>query len=197
MDSATTYYQTNLTTDINYLKGVGPQRGNALKRYGIENVGQLLHHYPRRYLDRTNIKLIRETKLGEEAVIVGKVVGFGMKQARKRRFFQMSLSDSTGHLTCIWFNSISWIIDKFNVGNRVAVFGKLEFRKGFQIVHPEFDILEEGEDPINTGKILPQYPSTAALKAVGLEGRGFRKIINKALELVTNDIEDYFTSEFI
>ena len=94
MDSATTYYQTNLTTDINYLKGVGPQRGNALKRYGIENVGQLLHHYPRRYLDRTNIKLIRETKLGEEAVIVGKVVGFGMKQARKRRFFQMSLSDS-------------------------------------------------------------------------------------------------------
>jgi ATP-dependent DNA helicase RecG len=197
MKSVATYYQTNLTTDINYLRGVGPQRGNALKKYGIENIGQLLHHYPRRYLDRTNIKYIRETKLGEEAVIIGKITSFGMKQARKRRFFQMSLSDSTGHLTCIWFNSISWIVDKFQVGDSIAVFGKLEFRKGFQIVHPEFDILEKGEDPVNTGKILPQHPSTAALKAVGLEGRGFRRIISTALELVVDDIEDYFTQEFL
>jgi len=196
MTSATTYYQTNLTTDITYLKGVGPQRGGALKRYGIENVGQLLHHFPRRYLDRTNIKYIREVKIGEEAVIIGKVASFGMQQARRRRFFQMTLNDPTGYLTCVWFNSISWIVDKFQEGDSIAVFGKIEFRKGFQIIHPEFDILEEGEDPVNTGKILAQYPSTAALKAVGLEGRGFRKIINVALELVVEEIEDYFTPEF-
>jgi len=196
MTSATTYYQTNLTTDITYLKGVGPQRGGALKRYGIENVGQLLHHFPRRYLDRTNIKNIREVKIGEEAVIIGKIASFGMQQARRRRFFQMTLNDPTGYLTCVWFNSISWIVDKFQEGDSIAVFGKMEFRKGFQIIHPEFDILEEGEDPVNTGKILAQYPSTAALKAVGLEGRGFRKIINVALELVVEEIEDYFTPEF-
>ena len=196
MSSATTYYQTNLTTDITYLKGVGPQRGNALKKYGIENVGQLLHHYPRRYLDRTNIKYIREVKIGEEAVIIGKIASFGMQQSRRRRFFQLTLNDPTGYLTCVWFNSISWIIDKFQIGDSIAVFGKIEFRKGFQIIHPEFDILEEGEDPVNTGKILAQYPSTAGLKAVGLEGRGFRKIINVALELVAEDIEDYFTPEF-
>ncbi len=115
MTSATTYYQTNLTTDINYLKGVGSQRGNALKKYGIENIGQLLHHYPRRYLDRTNIKYIREIKLGEKAVIIGKLTSFGMKQARRRRFFQATLNDPTGNLTCVWFNSISWIVDKFQI----------------------------------------------------------------------------------
>ena len=197
MDSTTTYYQTNLTTDINYLKGVGPQRGRALKKYGIENVGQLLYHFPRRYLDRTNIKSIRETKLGEEAVIIGKVISFGMKQARKRRYFQLNLNDSTGYLTCVWFNSISWIIDKFQIGDNIAVFGKLEFRKGFQIIHPEFDILEIGEDPVNTGKILSQYPSSADLKAVGLEGRGFRRIISTALDLVSESIVDYFTTDFI
>jgi ATP-dependent DNA helicase RecG len=92
MTSTTTYYQTNLTTDITYLKGVGPQRGGALKRYGIENVGQLLNHFPRRYLDRTNIKYIREVKIGEEAVIIGKIGSFGMQKAR-RRFFQMTLND--------------------------------------------------------------------------------------------------------
>ena len=125
MTTATTYYQTNLNTDITYLKGVGPQRGKALKKYGIENVGQLLHHYPRKYLNRTNIRCIREIKLGEEAVIIGKIVSFGMKHARSRKFFQMKLNDSTGYLTCIWFNSISWIIDKFQIGDSIAVFGKM------------------------------------------------------------------------
>ena len=76
MNTATTYYQTNLETDITYLKGVGPQRGNALKKYGIENVGHLLYHFPRQYLDRTTIKYIRETKIGEEAVIIGKIESF-------------------------------------------------------------------------------------------------------------------------
>ena len=196
MPSATTYYQTNLDTDITYLKGVGPQRGRALKKYGIENVGQLFYHFPRRYLDRTTIKYIRETKLGEEAVIIGRVESFGMKQARKRRYFQMLLNDPTGHLTCVWFNSISWITDKFKIGDSVAVFGKLEFHNGFQIIHPEFDILEEGEDPVNTGKILSQYSSTADLKSVGLDSRGFRKIIHTALNQMGNEIKDYYTSDF-
>ena len=196
MTSATTYYQTNLDTDITYLKGVGPQRGNALKQYGIENVGHLLYHFPRRYLDRTTIQYIRETKIGEETVIIGKIESFGMKQARKKRYFQMLLNDPTGYLTCVWFNSISWITDKFQIGDTVAVFGKLEFHNGFQIIHPEFDILEDGEDPVNTGKILAQYPSTAALKTVGLDSRGFRKIIHTALEQLSSDITDYFAPEF-
>ncbi len=118
-----------------------------------------------------------------------------MKQARKRRYFQMLINDPTGYLTCVWFNSISWITDKFHIGDTIAVFGKFEFHNGFQIIHPEFDILEEGEDPINTGKILAQYPSTAELKNVGLDSRGFRKIIETALEQITSYIEDYFTSE--
>ena len=196
MNSATTYYQTNLETDITYLKGVGPQRGNALKKIGIETVGQLLYHFPRKYLDRTTIKNIREIKLGEKAVIIGKVESFGMKRARKRHYFQMLLNDPTGYLTCIWFNSISWITDKFQIGDTIAVFGKIEFHKGFQIIHPEFDILAEGEDPVNTGKILAQYPSTAGLKAVGLDSRGFRKIIHTALEQIASEVKDYFTSEF-
>ena len=77
----------------------------------------------------------------------------------------------------------------------MAVFGKLEFHNGFQIIHPEFDILEEGEDPVNTGRILAQYPSTAGLKSVGLDSRGFRKIIHVALEQMTSEIKDYLTPE--
>ena len=65
-------------------------------------------------------------------------------------------------------------------------------------VKPSTVFYEEwtGRKSGQTGKILAQYPSTAALKAVGLEGRGFRKIIHVALELVVDEIEDYFTPEF-
>ena len=192
MDSVKTFFQTSLDTDITYLKGVGPQRGSALKKNGIENIGLLLHHFPRKYLDRTTIKSIRDTKIGEETVIIGKIESFGMKQTRKRRYFQILINDPTGYLTCVWFNSISWIVDKFKIGDNIAVFGKLEFHNGFQIIHPEFDILEDDDDFVNTGKILAQYPSTALLKSVGLESRGFRKIISTAFELLEGKINDYF-----
>ena len=196
MASAITYYQTNLSTDITYLKGVGPNRGNALKKYGIDNIGELLYHFPRRYLDRTNIKTIRELKLGDEAVIVGRVESFGLQRTRKRSFFKMLLTDSTGYLSCNWFHGISWISDKFQVGDNVAVFGKIEFYEGFNIIHPEFDILDGYEDPINTGRIISQYPSTTELKAVGLESRGFRKIISTAFELLEDVIQDFYPQEF-
>ena len=125
MDSVKTFFQTSLDTDITYLKGVGPQRGSALKKYGIENIGSLLHHFPRKYLDRTTIKSIRDTKIGEETVIIGKIESFGMKKTRKRRYFQVLIYDPTGYLTCVWFNSISWIVDKFKIGDTIGTTTKI------------------------------------------------------------------------
>ncbi|MBC8214782.1 MAG: ATP-dependent DNA helicase RecG [Candidatus Marinimicrobia bacterium] len=192
MDTPQSFYQTNLETDITYLKGVGPKRAEALQKSGIETIADLLHHYPRRYLDRTTIKSIAELRVGDEAVIIGKVSAFGYRKTRKRNFFQMVLSDSTGNLQCVWFNGISWISDKFTVGDHIAVFGKVEFFNGFQIIHPDFDMLDKDEDPVNTGRILPLYPGGADLKSVGLDSRAFRKLIKTAFEKI-GKIPDYFS----
>ena len=51
-------FHTNLETDITYLKGVGPNRGRKLKKYGIDVIQDLFYHFPRKYLNRTNIILI-------------------------------------------------------------------------------------------------------------------------------------------
>ena len=96
----------SLETEIQFIKGVGPKRAHALESLNIFTIKDLVYYFPRKYLDRTNIKYIREIKIGEEAVIIGKIVSFGMKQARKRRFFQMMIKDSTGYINCVWFNSI-------------------------------------------------------------------------------------------
>ncbi len=190
------YYNTTLETDIMYIKGVGPARGKVLKKHGIDTVSDLIYHLPRKYLDRTNIKTIRELRIGDEAVILGKIESYGVKPTKKRRFFQITITDSTGSLNCVWFRGVSWISDKFEVGDAIAIFGKVEFYNGLKIIHPEFDLIDE-DDPINTQRIIPLYPTTQELKTVGLDSRGLRRIIINAFNGLDGDIDDFYNSNFI
>ena len=115
------YNRIYLDTEIQYLKGVGPKRGAVLKSFGINNIQELLRNFPRKYLDRTNVKLINQIQIGEKVVIVGDVVSFGLKRLKKGNFFQLVIADSTGTLTCIWFHAVSWIIEKFKKGDIVDI----------------------------------------------------------------------------
>ena len=179
------------TTPIQYLPGVGPKRAEALATVGIDTVDDLLHYYPRRYLDRTTVKSIHDVKKNDETTIVGTVEVCGERQMRKRKLFQAVLSDGTGMITLIWFNGIKYIKNAVQKGDRLAVHGKVEFYNGFQIVHPDFDKLDSDADPINTGTIIPLYPLTAELKKVRIDHRSFRRII-KENEEVFSIIKDHF-----
>ena len=183
--------QTDLNTPIKYIRGVGPKRATALATAGIDTVNDLLHYYPRRYLDRTTVKSIHELKKGDQATMVGTVEVCGERQARKRKLFQAVLSDGTGMITLVWFNGVKYIKNAVQKGDRLAVHGKVEFYNGFQIVHPDFDKLDSDADPINTGTIIPLYPLTAELKKVRIDHRSFRRIIKENEEMFSI-IEDYF-----
>ena len=188
----------NLYTDIKFLKGVGPQRASILNQNNIETINDLIRYYPRKYLDRTSIKKIREVKIGERAVVVAKVQSCSMKRTKKNRYFQVTVTDDFGgYINCMWFNSLSWITDKFNIGDNVAFFGKIEFYQNLRIIHPEFDILDESDDPINTGCIVPLYASNNLLKKVGLDSRGIRKLILKIFKNLDHEIFDYFDIKFL
>jgi len=183
--------QTDLNTPIKYIRGVGPKRATALATAGIDTVNDLLHYYPRRYLDRTTVKSIHELKKGDQATMVGTVEVCGERQARKRKLFQVVLSDGTGMITLVWFNGVKYIKNAVQKGDRLAIHGKVEFYNGFQIVHPDFDKLDSDADPINTGTIIPLYPLTAELKKVHIDHRSFRRIIKENEEMFSI-IEDYF-----
>ena len=120
-------FKNPIYDDITYLKGVGPKRAEELKKYGINFIVDVLHHIPRKYLDRRNIKKINQCKIGEETVIIGKIISKNIKVIGKRRLFQLTIGDETGNLQCIWFNGLSWIVDKFNINEQIAVYGKIEF----------------------------------------------------------------------
>ncbi len=188
--------QINLNTEIQYLKGVGPKRGKILNNFGISNVQDLIRNFPRKYLDRTNLKKINEIKINEKVVIVGIIESFGVKKLRKGKYFQLNISDETGAIQCIWFHGISWIIEKFKKGDHIAIFGKVEFYQGYRIIHPEFDLFDNTEDPLNTGKIIPIYASNNILKKVSLDSRGIRKLIYKALQKISY-LKDHFHPDFL
>ena len=136
-------------------------------------------------------------KVGNEVLIVGKVRNCGLRKTKKRNYYQVTLKDGHGSVNLIWFHALSWIIGKFEIGDIIAAYGKVDFFNGFNITHPEFDILEDNDDPINTGQIIAIYPGTSELKQVGLESRGFRRIIRNTLEKIESPIKDYFSLNFL
>ena len=81
------FYKINLNTEIQFLKGVGPKRGSVLNSFGIDTIQNLIRHFPRKYLDRTNIKHIKDLQIGEQAVIIGHIKSFGLKRLKEENIF--------------------------------------------------------------------------------------------------------------
>ena len=188
--------KTNLSTSLQYIKNVGPERAKVLSEIGLVDSEDLLYYFPRRHLDRTTVTAISLLKKGMITTIVGKVETCGERKTRKGKLFQAVLSDGTGLLTLLWFNGVPYIKKSIEIGDQFAVHGKIEFYNGLQIVHPEYDKLNIDDDPLNTGSVIPLYPLTQELQKAGIENRFFRKIIRGMLKEI-NNISDFFPSEFL
>jgi len=183
---------------ISSLKGVGTRKVEALNEAGLFTINDLLEHFPRRYLDRSTVSYTTELQKDKQATVVGKVTGSQMRRGRKRSYFEMVVADERGFLKCRWFNGANWIQKRFKKGDMVAVSGKVDFYGGFQMVHPDFDILnEEGTNPINTGIVVPLYPSGQKLQAVGLDSRGFRRLLRPLIEGIETRVKDFLPREII
>jgi ATP-dependent DNA helicase RecG len=178
---------------VQYVKGIGPKRSAVLaaEPFGIRTVEDLLSHYPRRYLDRSNVTRIKDLAPGETATVVAKVLQGGVKRGRTTRF-SLLVGDNTGFLECVWFKGGAYLAKAFEAGQTVAFSGKVTLYRGLQLVHPEFDrISDEGElNPIHTGAIVPLYPSSDALGRAGLDSRGFRRILRPLLEGLKSQIRE-------
>ncbi len=185
--------------EAQYVKGVGSARAAQLKNIDIESVEDLLNYVPRRYLDRSTITKISQISLNSETTIVGKVVKV-RKVPRPHQRLIVSIYDQTGLLDAVWFNQVDYFSKVFEVDQEVAFSGKIGFYKGWQIVHPDFDIIEESKEQLHTGQIIPLYPSSEQLRSSGLSSRGFRRIIHNALEkygaLISENLPDFLTEKY-
>lgn len=182
---------------VQYLKGVGPRKAKVLDEHGVQSVMDLLYRLPRKYLDRSHIAPINQLTPDLPATVVGRVVSTGILKGRKSRF-EAVVSDGTGYLSLLWFSGISWVKKSLHKGVTVSASGRVTYFHSLQIVHPEYEILEdeEDEDLLHTGRIIPLYPSGEELKRSFLDSRGMRRLIKPVIDGLTDTQMEFFTEDF-
>lgn len=183
-----------------YLKKVGPKRADLLlKEAKIRTFGDLLHYFPRKYIDRSRIYRVRElTGDLPYATLVGKV---GNLKLVKGKFGPARLTadftDGTGILELIWFKGADWVRENLKEGQEISIFGSPKFfGHRVQMAHPEIDAKDE-KDSVNNLKIVPFYPGTEKLNKAGLDSRGIRTLLAALLEQGQSDLFDNLSPTLI
>ena len=184
-----------LDTPIEYLKGVGPHRGDILKKeLQIFTFKDLLNFYPNRYLDRTKYYKINELnyQLTSEVQIVGKIIHIKTVEQKRGKRFVATFMDETGKLELIWFQGFKWIKENLQLNTPYVIFGKLNHFNGtFSMPHPEMELLSEHKQNMRSG-LQPVYPSTEKLIQKNITNRS----INKMMQQVFMETQNYFTEVF-
>jgi ATP-dependent DNA helicase RecG len=176
-----------LQTPIEYLKGVGPQRGELLqKEHGIFTFGDLLHFYPFRYIDRSRFYSVRE--INEDLPYVqlrGFISRIELQGSKRITRMTATFTDAAGDtLELIWFNGFKWLKSSFEEKLEYIIFGKpTRYGNKITIAHPE-------TEPVNGAAISQQsvmqavYSSSEKLKARSLDSKGIGKLMKVLLPLV-------------
>jgi ATP-dependent DNA helicase RecG len=167
-------------TPVQYVRGVGPTRARLLDRLSIRTAGDLLYHLPRRLEDRSHLRAIYDLTHGTVGTVggtIGQVRQFRPPRRRGLVITKAAVTDGSGVLHAVWYNQ-PYLARQLITGRRVILHGRVQRQSGeIQMIAPEFELLDEGEETLHVGRIVPVYPSTD-----GLSQRVLRTIVLHALE---------------
>jgi ATP-dependent DNA helicase RecG len=188
-----------LDTQIEYLKGIGPQRGDMLKKeLGIFTYNDLLGLYPFRYVDRSKIYKIKD--INEEMPYVqlkGKIIKTETLGTKFQKRFVALLKDDSGIIELVWFQGAKWLEGKFKPDVDYVVLGKpSEYRGKFNIPHPDVDLASDESIKLNSA-LQPVYPSTEKLKSKGLDSKGLVKLLEVLVAQIKNKIPETLPAHLI
>lgn len=172
----------DLLKDVKYIKGVGPERVKSLNKLGIYTLEDLITYYPRTYEDRSKVKKMDELENGEEGLIEAICVS-RISEIRIRKnmtIYKLIVRDETATCEITWFN-MPYLKTKFKIGNRYKFFGKV--KRTASKIEMNSPIFEEAENSINTGKIIPIYPSIYELTQNTL-----KNIMNNGIKMVYGNL---------
>ncbi len=186
------YYIVNiLQTPIDYLKGVGPNRADLLKKeLGLFTYQDVLNLFPNRYLDKTQYYKINQLQRNAaEVQIVGKIVHLKMVEQKQGKRLVAQFIDDTGTIDLVWFKGHKWVKESIKLNTPYVIFGKCNWYNGFSIPHPEIELLTEHK--LNK-KIAMQaiYPATEKLTARGISNKIKTKIIRSVFDATNGKFQE-------
>ncbi len=169
-----------LQTPIDYLKGVGPNRADLLrKELSIHTYQDLINFFPNRYIDKTRYYKINELQQNTaEVQLIGRIIHLRTVDQKKGSRLVADFIDETGKIELVWFRGQKWIRGNLKINTSYVIFGKANWYNGmFSMPHPEMELLEEHEKTLRTA-MQPVYPSTEKLGRAGITNR----VVNKLMQ---------------
>ncbi|MEO8253419.1 MAG: ATP-dependent DNA helicase RecG [Flavobacterium sp.] len=191
-----------LLTPIEYLKGVGPNRGELLrKELGIHKYGDLLNLYPNRYIDRTRYYKINELQNNAaEVQIIGKIINIKTVEfAKGRKRLVATFIDDTGQMELVWFQGHKWIRESLKLNEILVIFGKCtSFNGMYNMAHPEIELWSEHEQSLRSA-MQAVYPSTETLSNRGISNKTIHKMMQQLFletqALFSETLPDYLIQD--
>lgn len=197
-------------TSLQYLKGVGPKRAEALASAGILTPEDLIYYFPRAYIDRAVVSSIRQLavslraeqdvffnnipNLKSENTLIARISTVQEKQyAKNRRMLIYKIQDETATAKVIFWNRIDYYSRSFKEGDLIVLSGKpeLDLNGSVTFHHPELTKLDETEEiDYSKGVLLPIYPLTEKMKASGINNKTLRSIIKSILPICIDKIAE-------
>jgi ATP-dependent DNA helicase RecG len=168
-----------LATRRTGVRAKGDEAHTVLAWMGIRTVGDLLRHYPRRYIDRSSVQRIRDLTLGQPATVLGHVRSVAKRRTRRgQSMVTVTLDDGSGTLELAYFNQ-PWAASIYRQGAEVAAWGTVtRYGRRLQLANQEAEVLGDRERGlVHTGRITPIHPA-----AEGVSTRTIRELIFRALE---------------
>ncbi len=186
------------STEVMYLKGVGPRRAELLAKRGIRTFEDLLGYLPFRYEDRIRFAKIREIAPGQIYTVQAQVLSGSLVRYTRARggVFHLLVQDDSGPLSCKFFHG-GYLEARFKPGQRIVLYGKADvdpYRPGrIEMINPEYELLGSGEaDSTEVGRIVPIYEAIG-----GISSRMMRRIVYTALENLGGMLPDPLPAELL
>ena len=188
----------SLDTPIEYLKGVGPERGSVLqKELKVFTVEDLLFHFPIRYIDRSKVYKVAHLSADMPFIqVVGQITQKRMIGEGRSKRLIAHLSDGSGLLELVWFQKAEALNKFLKTNVKYLVFGKPNYFNGdLNVVHPEIETISD-QPKILVG-IQPVYSSTDKMKRKGLDSKGIRKLQQQIRQSLSTPISEILPHDML
>ncbi len=197
----------DLKTPVQYIKGIGPKRAEVFANRGIHTVHDLLYFFPFDYFDLTQVSEISSlrgiTDTTKRISVVGSIRAIDIAGRPPRRKCVITLGDATGTISLVFFQNANYFKSAFQVGEMLAVSGKLNFFQNRpQFIHPRIDRLEVSDEDnlkgfLHTKGIIPKYSSGEDFRNLRITDTVFRKIMKEVVDHFAEQAEEFFPESFL
>ncbi|MDD4159785.1 MAG: ATP-dependent DNA helicase RecG [Synergistaceae bacterium] len=176
---------------VTNIKGIGPGRARLLEKLGIFTINDALWFFPRKYVDRREIRKISELRENESSVVIARIISVSSKRSFRSGTYicLCEAKDGTGTVSIVWFNR-KGLDNILKQGTPIAISGHPSFGNGkIEFSNPDFEVLKNSSDVDKFTGIVPVYPSTSGLSARWLQTL-MSRILEENIPLVSEYIPD-------